>query len=238
MLIDNEIKDDVYIKLMNYIFDKCEIFSLFNLGDYHAKSTKKSLDIIFSTENYTVDDIMKNYSDEFLNMVYEKFKDNEQIFDKPRFFNSKIEEENYKRAFTSNKIKIFYYNQIKTKWLQDNKDSMIYNQKKYYYTDDDGIDYYSDIYYFHLTSKFRQEIISKKSIYNWQYPNSLLEDICFFKSNGDCWLKSVAHENLCWINCESKEEYEYLKSIGIKFHDKEFKPIKMDKWKYNDGNKQ
>lgn len=178
MLIDNEIKDDVYMKLMDYIFDK------------------------------------------------------------PRVFNSQIEEENYKRAFTSNKIKIFYYNQIKTKWLQDNKDSMIYNQKKYYYTDDDGIDYYSDIYYFQLTSKLRQEIISKKSIYNWQYPNSLLEDICFFKSNGDCWLKSIAHENLCWINCESKEEYEYLKSIGIKFHDKEFKPTKMDKWEYGDGNKQ
>ncbi len=238
MLVEEEIVGSIYEKLMNYIFNKCAIFSLFDLGDYHAKSTKKSLDIILSTENYTADDIMKNYSDDFLNMVYEKFKDNKQIFDKPRVFGSQIEEENYKRAFTSNKVKIFYYNQMKIKWLQENKDNMIYNQKEYYYTDDDGIDHYSDIYYFRLTRKFRQEIISKKSIYNWQYPNSLLEDICFFKSNGDCWLKSVTHEKLCIIYCENNEEYEYLKSIGIKFFDKELKPTKMEKWRYSDGNKQ
>ena len=227
MLVNNIIDGEIYIKLMNYIFQKCDVFSLFRLEDYHAKSTKNSLDVILSTENYTVEDIMEKYSEEFLNEIYEKYKDNEQIFNKPRVFNSQQDEEIYKSSLTSHKIAILYGKQIEKNWLQSNKDSLIFTQKEYYYTDEDGVDYYNDIYYFKLTNKLKQEILEKKSIYDWLNIGSL-EDICFYKPDGNCWLGSISHENLCWINCDSQEEFEYLKSIGIKFHKKQYEPLSSD----------
>ena len=227
MRVESEIKGELYIKLMNYIFQKCDVFSLFRLEDYHAKSTKDSLDVILSTENYTVEDIMEKYSEEFLNEIYEKYKDNEQIFNEPMVFNSQKDEKNYRMALTYNKIIILYNKQTQKNWVQSNKDSLIYNQKEYYYTDEDGVDYYNDIYYFKLTNKLKQEILEKKSIYDWLNIGSL-EDICFYKPDGNCWLESVSHENLCWINCDSQEEFEYLKSIGIKFHEKQYEPLSSD----------
>ena len=41
-------------------------------------------------------------------------------------------------------------------------------------------------------------------------------------------MKSVAHEKLCNIYCESEEEYEYLKSIGVEFYEKEYVPISYE----------
>ena len=52
-------------------------------------------------------------------------------------------------------------------------------------------------------------------LYNWMYPN-LPEDLCFYKK-GKCFLKSVAHEKLCWIYAEEEDEKRALKKIGLKF---------------------
>lgn len=65
-----------------------------------------------------------------------------------------------------------------------------------------------------------------KSLYRWDYPE-YLTDINFF-INGRCWLTSITHEEMCDIFVESKEEYEYLKSIGIEFLEEGYREIKDD----------
>ena len=52
-----------------------------------------------------------------------------------------------------------------------------------------------------------------------------MDNICFYKNN-KCWLYSVAHEQICDIYCDSKDEFEYLKSIGVKFIEKQYNPEK------------
>ena len=63
-------------------------------------------------------------------------------------------------------------------------------------------------------------MLSNSDLYAWLNPN-YPEDISFFK-DGYCWLYSVAHEEMCDIYCESVEEYNYLRSIGIEFIDDKF----------------
>lgn len=75
-----------------------------------------------------------------------------------------------------------------------------------------------------------KELLNKKSIYDWCFLTSL-EDLCFYK-NGYCWLYSVGHEEICDIFCENEEEYEYLKSIGIKFVDDKFVPTPKEQLIY------
>ncbi len=77
-----------------------------------------------------------------------------------------------------------------------------------------------------------KELLNKKSIYDWCFLTSL-EDLCFYK-NGYCWLYSVAHEEICDIFCENEEEYEYLKSIGIKFVDDKFVPTPKEQLIYEE----
>lgn len=90
------------------------------------------------------------------------------------------------------------------------------------YKDPENFDELFEILFYKTSSKMNDYLLTNQNLYKWlnpEYP----EDISFFK-NGYCWLYSVAHESLCDIYCESEEEYEYLKSIGIEFLDKKFIP--------------
>ncbi len=53
-----------------------------------------------------------------------------------------------------------------------------------------------------------------EGLYSWQYP-IMPEDLCFFQGER-CYLRSVAHENLCFIYDDSKETKKALRKIGIK----------------------
>ena len=81
---------------------------------------------------------------------------------------------------------------------------------------------FEEIYIFRFDDKIKEELMHQKSIYDWVFPN--VEDLCIY-NNGYCWLNSVAHEEICDIYCETIEEYEYLKSIGIKFVEDNYVPI-------------
>ena len=237
MLVDEEIIGNVYINLVNYILKKCDSISLTKYHDQHEKSTNRKIKIILSTSDYSMDYIMERYSDDFLNKIYNKFKDDEDIFNNE--YREKYEDgikNDFKRWLSiSSSIKKFYYNNITNQWLAKNKFNTFNHKKNVHDFGNEKI-YLNDTYSFRLNDELRREILSKKSLYDWRFPNSL-EDICFFK-DGYCFLETITHENLCFIYCDNKEEYEYLKSIGVKFFDKEFKPTKMDKWKYSDGGKQ
>ncbi|MCI9434949.1 MAG: hypothetical protein HFI86_06745 [Bacilli bacterium] len=232
MLVDEEIVGSIYEKLMDYLFKKCDSISLTKYHDQHEDERIHDLNVILKETGYSINYIIDNYSIQFLDEIYDRFKDNTKIFD----LKSDVFTNQYKRICIDSIIDWLYYNEMTLKWLNKNKVN-INNQKPIFLNNNSNKKkiYHSDDYYIKLTDDIKNEILNKKSLYDWCFPYSL-EDICFFKDR-NCWLYSVAHENLCIIYCESKEEFEYLKSIGVKFHDKEFKPTKMSKWQYSDGNK-
>lgn len=84
---------------------------------------------------------------------------------------------------------------------------MIQNKEKPYITK----------YFFKLDKELKDFFLEKNSIEDWIYYKEL-EDLSFYrgKDESSCLFRSVSHEELSWINWDSSEEYEYLKSIGIK----------------------
>lgn len=65
------------------------------------------------------------------------------------------------------------------------------------------------------TDEIKEYLLSNKEIYKWHYPK-YPTDVSFFK-NGKCWMHTIAHEEMLQIYYETEEEFNYLKSIGIKF---------------------
>lgn len=247
MLVENIIDGDIYIKLIEYILPKCDIISLKKYNDQHQEKHKKIIDIILSDSNISIDDIVTNYSDKYLNELCNelcnKYKDNKTIFDeeyKDKFeknkynFDYKISEEqkkeNRKMAIIGS-VRQFIYNSLTNEWLDKNRESIILERPNII-EDKLFIERinHSTTYFLKLIEDLKTEILNKNSIYDWHYPISI-EDISFFK-DGYCLLNSITHENLCFIYCESEEEYEYLKSIGIKFAENQFIPTPKEKLYY------
>lgn len=95
-----------------------------------------------------------------------------------------------------------------------------------------GYDDLFEVMFFKTDNELKNYMLSNRDLYKWLNPN-YLEDVSFFK-NGYCWLYSVAHEDLCVIFCESEEEYNYLRSIGIVFWEEEFTPISKEEVYYEE----
>lgn len=49
--------------------------------------------------------------------------------------------------------------------------------------------------------------------FGWIYPD-FPEDLAFFRK-GSCWMTTVAHEEMLWFTNETKEDVEFLKSLGL-----------------------
>ena len=58
---------------------------------------------------------------------------------------------------------------------------------------------------------------STGGLYDWRFPD-MPEDLCFF-SKGNCWLRSIAHEKLCFIFTDDDYEKKVLKKMGLKFYE-------------------
>lgn len=54
-----------------------------------------------------------------------------------------------------------------------------------------------------------------EGLYDWKYPN-MPEDLCFYNED-KCILRSVAHENLCFIFADDDEIIHKIKEIGFDF---------------------
>lgn len=81
---------------------------------------------------------------------------------------------------------------------------------------------HSIIYMFSLDDDTKSIVLDNPNPFNWLFPN-FLEDICFY-DNDKCLLSTIAHEEVCNLYCESKEEYEKFKSMGIEFYEENYIP--------------
>ena len=68
------------------------------------------------------------------------------------------------------------------------------------------------------TIAFNMQVIEKllvaQSLFSWQ--GELPEDLCLF-SKGKCWIESIAHEHMCYINDDSEELKALLREMNIDF---------------------
>ncbi len=228
MKVENIIEAELYKKLIDYAFQKCDCILMKKYCDQHLKEQKRLTEIITSYSDYTFDKIINNYSEDFLEKAYNFFKDNNLIFDEAyvQFYESNkfvsldifesFKEFNRRMTIIGTIDRLFYDYNIDT-WKKLNKD----NIKKETRTFFENMPY-QDYYFLNINSQTRKMLSEKENLYSWIYPSSI-EDLCFLK-NGHYWLESVAHEKLCFIYCKDEAEYGYLKSIGIVFDEDHFVP--------------
>lgn len=245
MLVKKSIKNDVYKKLLDYAFSKCDVISLTRYCNQHVQETKETMKVILSKSHYTVNDIVSNYSDKLIEEMYNDFLDDPVIFDDEykKSFEKRIDEnfdkEHAERFKKRNRHSCIWhalgftvYNELGNRLLEKYKKIVICQKDNDEFCKLFPNSKSPTTYYFQLNDSLKKELLNKKSIYDWCFPTSL-EDLCFYK-NGYSWLYSVAHEEMCFIYCENEEEYEYLKSIGIEFVDDEFVPTPREKLYYEE----
>ncbi len=233
MLVKENIKGKTYNKLIDYIFENCDIISMRKYCDQQHEKNNRIGNIILSDLQYSLEDIVKNYSEDFLKKIYINFKDNDLIFDENYKKDLLTYTEDNKKDDIYNCIIRMYYDKVIENLIDTCQDELI--SKKDCIIDEGFLEkplHHSIIYYFNLSEKIKDILCGKNSLYSWNYPNSI-EDLCFFKE-GYCWLDSVAHEELCFIYCKDEEEYEYLKSIGIEFVEDKFVPVSRNELYYVD----
>lgn len=224
---------ETYQKLIDYIFQTCNIFELKKYTTNHIHRNLRVINVIL---NKKPKDLDITYTKECLDWLYNRFKEDSVIFNKGyqnhyEIKDSTLKEKEYKKRVEENRKTVIensifnYINDIATNdFLLRNANHLIYIRE-----DIEVIgDYKNSYYYFKTDNQIKKEIQNINSIYAWQAPY-FLEDITFYK-NGICWLWSISHEEKCEIvfQKEDKEEYEYLKSIGIEFCEKEFTPTPQE----------
>ena len=215
------ITGDIYKKVINYMLKKCDVVSFAKYQDQHQARHEEVMKIIFSNNNYSPENIYKDYSEEFLNILFQQFKNNPEIFDEE--YKNRYEKGDYsechdlinRRMSIYSSVGRFLYENVTETWLKQNSDNILFETKVFNKTLMSNKNHHSTIYYVKLNNKIKEEIMNKNSFYDWCFPKSL-EDICFYKDGYYC-LYSVGHEEICDIYCETEEEYEYFKSLGIEF---------------------
>ena len=72
----------------------------------------------------------------------------------------------------------------------------------------------NDVYVYKLVPEIKELLYKPKGFLEWSYP-IYPEDPSFFKE-GYCWFFTCSHEGY-YIMYVNKEEFEYIKSLGIKY---------------------
>lgn len=90
------------------------------------------------------------------------------------------------------------------------------------YTKDEFLNLF-EVMFYKFTDEVRDYLLSNSDMNSWLNPK-YPEDMTFL-TNGNNYMWSITHEEMCDICCESEEEYEYLKSIGIEFVSDHYEPI-------------
>lgn len=216
---------EVYKKIVEYACSKCNVVCVTKVS-YNLDETPEVAEKLLKKLNASIDDIMIKYSEEYFDELYKKLENDEDIFDI-----------NYRRKYdkTSFSLKtnrrLKYYKISRDYYLREILDYIVYNYnvRKWINKYNSKIIYRKvvnddDIYYIRLNETLKKELIEKNSFSDWQFPY-LVEKISFYK-NDECWLSS---NKTIKINCEDKNEYEYLKSLGVRFYEKKFVPKSKNK---------
>ena len=75
--------------------------------------------------------------------------------------------------------------------------------------------YDCEIYIVKINKFLNIDFFSSHSLFDWKYP-FLPEDICFFKE-GKCFMRSIAHEQMCFIYDTEDKIISFLDDIGLDY---------------------
>ncbi len=216
-----ELKKDSYQILIEYAVKKCNKFSL--LQYLFQKPYKYN--IIISELKNSNPNLLKENSTININEIYKIYSNDTRIFDDEYY--SKFENmKNLKKGFIEQVLTYYQNDLISKEILSKNKKNII--SKKNIFCDEIEC-LYQTIYTFKINNDTikllkNMKLFTDENTYNDSIIGGYLEDLCLYK-NEHCWLNSVSHENLCDIYCDSEQEYEYLKSIGIEFYEDHYIPL-------------
>ncbi len=218
MLIINAFGDEYY-KLIDFLFQFCNSIELVKYKDNYKKRNDRIMKYLkIEKVDFNIEYLKNNIEE-----ISSKFR-NYSFFDKDKYLKNIIGFEKYNEI--NRKIVIecaieYYINSCLIKsFLKKNEKDIIKIKKKNEKFSPNEISYH-----FELSGNIKRILLNKNSIFDWKYPGNL-QDLCFYKKNGLKLLNSISHEEICEICFQEGEEkeYEYLKSIGIKFVEKEFTP--------------
>jgi hypothetical protein len=234
-VIDMQVKKipkNNFLILLDYIFKKCNYVSL-SKHYYNNICGEDICNIILEEEKISRKDFCQKYTFEDISTLCKLYEKNDRILllIQPFYKNRKIitmVEIDIIHGYISLALEQFFY-KYNIQIFLDKYLSEVKYVKNLYLGLEKEITPHGVEYYLEITDEIEKYIINKGYIWNFVYPYGI-EDICFLKNN-QYWLKSIAHEKLCFIYCESEEEYNYLKSIGIEFCEEEYKPITEEKRK-------
>lgn len=225
-MLVKKISDNAFLELIKYSIDNNNYISFFVQYNRCHPCSEYIVKVIFKEENMDKETFFNTYVLKDIQKLSIQYKhvDKIQKLIQPYFnvFQGKnIPFENFVEVYITVALTDTFYKYYSQKELDNYMNELIYEKKHFYGKNNDllGI-----TYYFKIDEHIKSSVLlNKKNLWDFVYPYSL-EDISFLKDN-QYWLKSVAHEKICVIYCESEEEYEYLKSIGVEFYEDRYIPV-------------
>lgn len=79
----------------------------------------------------------------------------------------------------------------------------------------DIYNYECEIYVVKIDNTLNDDFFSVKGLWDWKYPY-FPEDICFYK-NKKCFMRSIAHEEMCMIYDSDQSIISFLDKIGVTY---------------------
>lgn len=217
---------EVYKELVEYACSKCNIVCV-NVRNYEYDETPKVIEILLKKTNSTMEDVVSNYSEEYIEDLYNCFVEDEEIFDKTYikkygraiYYKSPkkiriVKDPCMRRRWLETAVNYTIYNYNTTKWLRKYKQKTILKRKSSYSTE----------YYIKINDALKKELLEKKSFYDWKFPETV-GGISFYE-NEKCLLESSSDKfHYVELYLENEKEYKQLYSIGVRFYEKKFRPI-------------
>ena len=205
-------------QVMNYLINKCNMLILSSYNNQHPELTSKILNIVISDNHYSKENIIKNYSEEFIDKICETYKDDERIFDSN--YNQLYEKYSVnmvveRKTVIKNAIDEVVYKYYVDLFISKHKKDIIkvdVEQSEQVI----GQNFVRTHYYFKLTPQLKT-VILESNLCDWCFPKNL-EDLTFVENNFVKFF-SISHEKIYDIYCSSEEEYIFLKTLGINFYD-------------------
>lgn len=208
MHVQNEIIEAVYSELVNYACKNCECARVY-IYDEGVIFSKK-LDEYLNLNKVDVLSLLKEIKIGIKNNIhYQKIC--EIIAEKEKNNNSEDMVKIYLESILHKRgVNEFY---------RKNSDIIINLRKK----SKNNTNYF--IIDVKLTLKFKNELLKKKSLFDWNFKNGV-QDLNFL-SNDEYWLQSDSHEKICLIHVKDYAEQKKLEKIGIIFDDEIYKYLSV-----------
>lgn len=211
---------EAYKKLIEYALKTCDSFSLCRYEGMERITDiqRKNFELITSNKEFTKQKLLENYSEKFLDKIYNTYKDDERIH-----FNMLLQPSPlYKRLDILDGVELFVFQYKTEKFLEKYKNLLLekipVDDCVFYDKNGKKLETGNYKLKYKLNRKTAEFLINNaNNVYDFIYPKNM-EDLCIY-NNGTLWLDSVAHEKECVIFCTSNDEYELLKSFGIKFRE-------------------